>query len=307
MLWKRWTNNQFWWFGLTAGFMVVSAVIVYAMAISQVWTIRGRLKAVDCLQIFIICRYIAVIKEPGKRMDDSDPCTLLLARLRYVETITENAPQLCLQVYIMLYQQYFPPLTVISSMLSLLALTWCIMVLEQEKRQGGFECKHASIFFCWQFLTLLSRESTIILSAYVIPYSLIPFIVLHLLIITAMVFRKEAIEWHSGEGSQTTSSLLVLSFKAAYPFLFHSAYNLLDLSTAHARAMMKQGYIILVLENIIIAISSLIIIWTPGVGDMDIVTAIAIGSFVAIILSSIPYRLYRRWTVITADLNFNPA
>ena len=277
------------------------------MAISQVCKIRRRRTAADFLQMFIIYRYYTVIKEPGRRMDDSetpDPCTLLLARLRYVETITENAPQLCLQVYIMLHQQYFPPLTVISSVLSLLALTWCITVLEEEKRQGEFECKRASIFFCWQFLTLLSRESAIILSAYVIPYFLITFIVLHLLIVTAMVCRQEATERHNGESSQTSSSLLVLLFKAAYPFLFHSAYNLLDLPTAHAIAMMKQGYIILVIENIIIAILSPI---TPGVGKMDIVTAIAIESFVAIILSIIPYRRYQRWTVTTADLNSNPA
>ena len=150
MLWQHWTNHQFWWFQLTAGFMGVSALIVYAMAIAQVWTIRRRLTAWDYLQIFITYRYITVIIEPAKRMDDSekpDPCTLLLARLRYVETITENAPQLCLQVYIMLHQQYFPPSTVISSVLSLLALTWCITVVEEEKRQGEFMQVHTCIHF----------------------------------------------------------------------------------------------------------------------------------------------------------------
>ena len=271
------------------------------MAISQVWTIRRRLKAVDCLQMFIIYRYYTVIKEPGKRKDGSetsDPRTLLLARLRYVETITENAPQLCLQVYIMLHQQYFPPLTVISCVLSPLALTWCITVLEQERRQGEFECKHAFIFFCWQFLTLLSRVSAIILFTYVNPYSLITFIVLHFLIVTAMVFQQKAIERHNGEVSQTFSnfSLLGLSFKAAYAFLFHSPYSLLDLPTTYAKAMMEEAYIILVLENIIIAGISPIIIQMLGVGNIYIMTAVAyIGSFGAIILSIIPYMHYRSY------------
>ena len=43
----------------------------------------------------------------------------LLAILRHIEKITESAPQLCLQVYIMLRQWSFPSYTVVPSVFSL--------------------------------------------------------------------------------------------------------------------------------------------------------------------------------------------
>lgn len=266
-------SKKTWWFGLTVAVICVSSIIVNVMAIFQIRTKWKIIAAFSQLSIFL--RYTEVLKEPGARIGNSKKTsrTLLLARLRYVETITENAPQLCLQVYIMLHQRYFPLYTLFSAVLSLLSLVWCITVLEEENKQE-FKCKHASIFSCSQFLTLVSRVFAIALFAYVFPKYLTYSIGGHLLIVTVMILRIER------GGLQN----LLLSFLAAYPFLFHSANNLLSFPTRFPKREMTLGYIILIVENIIIAILSLTI-GTPDATDTDIVTLIGIGG----ILCTIPF------------------
>ena len=250
------------------------------MAISQIWTKRKAIAAF--LQLSIFVRYIEVLKEPGARIGNSKKHsnTLLLARLRYVETITENAPQLCLQVYIMLFQRYYPLYTLFSAALSLFSLVWCITALEAENN-AKLECKRASIFSCWQTFTLVSRISAIALFAYVFPTEYLTiFIVVHLSAVTVIIFT---IEIHNGGGLQKSFWLLL---PAAYPFLFHSAYNLLGLHAECPKREMKLGYILLILENVIISILSLTI-GKHYVADRDIVVPISFGGVLVEILFSV--------------------
>ena len=55
--------------------------------------------------------------------------------LRHIETVTESAPQLCLQVYIMLRQWSFPVVVLVSSGFSLLALICSITALERARKK----------------------------------------------------------------------------------------------------------------------------------------------------------------------------
>ena len=119
---KHWKNNDTWWFSMTVIFIVLPSLVVNITAVIQVANTLKFIAAV--LQLSIVFRYIEAILSPKIER------TFWLALLRYLETITESAPQWCLQVYIMLRQWYFPSYTVASSVLSLLSLACSITTLE---------------------------------------------------------------------------------------------------------------------------------------------------------------------------------
>ena len=121
------------------------------------------------LQLPIVVRYMQEVLS-------SEPNTFSIAILRYIETITESAPQWCLQVCIMLRQWHFPSYTVVSTILSMLSLTWSITILEKERRTKKHKCFtfiDGFAFFNWQLFKLVSRLSAIVLFAYVLRYYLI--------------------------------------------------------------------------------------------------------------------------------------
>lgn len=94
-----------------------------------------------------------------------------LAWLNHIETVTESAPQWCLQVYIMLRQWYFPWYTIFSAGLSLVSLAWSVTYLEKarQKKNGNSNFKYCStfVFLLWQLAALISRLSAIVFCAYV--------------------------------------------------------------------------------------------------------------------------------------------
>ena len=145
------------------------------------------------LQLSIVVRYIEAIISPyppvTRRSRTTSPDRrriFFLAKLRYLETITESAPQLCLQVYIMLRQWDFPTYTVVSSVLSLLSLAWSITTLEKERieEEEDYKLSAAFVFLIWQLSTLVSRLSAIILFAYVFRYYVIIFLAAHWLLLS---------------------------------------------------------------------------------------------------------------------------
>ena len=92
-----------------------------------------------------------------------------MAWISHIETITESAPQWCLQVYIMLRQWYFPWYTMLSTGPSLLFITWSITALQtaqKRKNDDGFTYCSVLVFFIWQLAALVSRLSGIVLCAY---------------------------------------------------------------------------------------------------------------------------------------------
>ena len=124
---QYWKNEEPWWFGLTVAFITGPSLLVNFTAIIQITNIWTFIAAV--LQLSIVTRYIQAISSAYGR-------TYSLAILRYIETITESAPQWCLQVYIMLRQWFFPSYTVVLTVFSMLPLAWNITTLEKERRKN---------------------------------------------------------------------------------------------------------------------------------------------------------------------------
>ena len=109
-------NNEMWWFSLTVIFILGPSILVNVTAVVHVFNIWTTIAAI--FQLTIILRYFEAF---GKKEG-----VILVTKLRYLETLTESAPQLCLQVYIMLRQWNFPWYTILSSVLSLLSVAWGI-------------------------------------------------------------------------------------------------------------------------------------------------------------------------------------
>ncbi|XP_028410704.1 XK-related protein 6-like [Dendronephthya gigantea] len=263
---QYWNNGEIWWFSLTVVFISVPSIIVNITAIIQVINAWRCIAAL--LQLSIVIRYFEVISSP---IVDG---TYSLARLRYLETITESAPQWCLQVYIMLRQWSFPSYTIVSSVLSFLSLIWSIRTLEKE-RVGAFEddfgfCE-AFVLVIWQMFTLVSRLSAIVIISYVFRYAVF-FLAGHwLLMVIYHVFFQRMGEDFLG--------LLFLSLLATYPSLFHSISLNDILSCKSPKAEMIVAYIFIVVENIVIVVLSLTID-IPDAKHMDVLKPIAYGCLI---------------------------
>ena len=286
---KYWKNDETWWFGLTAGFICVPSLIVNFTAMFQFMNPRSCIMAFA--QLSIVARYVEALHDPDSRIG-SFYRTHLLAMLRYIETITESAPQWCLQVYIMLRQWSFPSYTVVSSVFSLLSLAWGIASLEKERRKKNYEefpWIERLLFGMWQMFTLILRLSAIVLFAYVFPryYVIIPLAV-HWLILVVTILTIEI----CSEGSFGKS--LLLSLLAACSSLVHSAES--DLPTKCPKPEMIVGYVLLISISIAMLILS-VTIEMPDVAHMDVLMPIGIasaagGSFLSILFCISYYACY---------------
>ena len=105
-----------------------------------------------------------------KVLKESKDSAYNIAWLHYLETIAESAPQLCLQVYIMLVHRDLHWFTVISVFFSFISLPFSITALEKArvtKNDHDFKLyPHTVMFFTCQTFALLSRLSTIVTLAY---------------------------------------------------------------------------------------------------------------------------------------------
>ena len=169
------------------------------------------------VQLSVVARYIEALVEPRTSVGDFR-LTYLLAILRYIETITESAPQWCLQVYIMFRQRSFPSYTVVSSVFSLLSLAWSIMTLEKERKEKNnldFDRTDVFVFSLKQSLTLVPRLFSIVVFAYVFRSYVFLALAVHWLTLMSMLYL---IETSDGEDHGTS---ILLSFLVSFPCLFH--------------------------------------------------------------------------------------
>ena len=214
-----------------------------------------------------------------------------LAKLRYVQTITESAPQLFLQVYIMLRQWYPPWYTVVSSVLSLLSLAWSITTLEKErniKEKKQYKICAAVLFIIWQLFTLVSRLSAIVIFAYVFRYYVIIPLAAHWLLLAVAMLTIQRREYNC-PGS------LIFSCLAAYPSLFHSSEIVLP--TARSKVEMITGYIFMMLENIVMVTLS-VTIETQDVPNIDVLKPVALSCVIGGSVLSIAFIIWHYWSVI---------
>ncbi len=170
----------------------------------------------------------------------------------------------------MLRQWDFPTYTVVSSVLSLLSLAWSITTLEKErkiKKEGDYKLSAAFVFLIWQLSTLVSRLSAIILFAYVFRYYVIVFLPAHWLLLSMAMLTIQTREYDCGKS-------LILSCLAAYPSLFHSSENVLP--TRNPKVEMIMGYILILLENIVM-VTLCLTVEIPGLPHMDILKPVVIS------------------------------
>ncbi len=215
---------------------------------------------------------------------------VFLAALRYLQTITESAPQLCLQVYIMLRQWNFPTYTVVSSVLSLLSLAWSIMTLEKERKiekEGDYKSSAAVLFLFWQLFTLVSRLSAIVIFAHVFRYYLILFLAPHWLLLSMAILTIERREYNL-----YCPGSLIVSCLAPYPLLFHSSETVL--LTANETI---TGYILIALENIIMVTLS-VTIEMQDVPHIDVLKPVALSCVIGGTFLSIVFIIWYYWSVI---------
>ena len=267
-------NNETWWFSLTLIFIIGPSILVNIRAIFQDFNVITSIAAF--LQLTVVLRYIEAFYDRSR--------VVMVAKLRYLETMTESAPQWCLQVYIMIRQWYFPWYTVLSSALSLVSLAWSVTALEKERvaakdRELNWETVLA--FLIWQIFTLISRVSAIVIIAYVYRYYAIIFLVLHWLIFMAVMLLAIKTIQDNGLGSA-----LFLSCLTGYTSLFH--FSKTDvLVTRSANTELCAGYFFLLIENAILLTLSFTY-EIPETAHMDILKpvvtcCVVIGSFVSLI------------------------
>ncbi|XP_028403505.1 XK-related protein 6-like [Dendronephthya gigantea] len=96
--------------------------------------------------------------------------TLVIAR--YMEAMYESAPQWCLQVYIMLLKWEFPWYTILSTVFSLLGLTWSTIDLERKILEDEYD---NWLFLVVSFLHELSGFISRLVVIAVFAYAFMPF------------------------------------------------------------------------------------------------------------------------------------
>ncbi len=319
-------TGQWWWFILTVIFIIVPVSVINIAACLQTRILssdesdlphEGVCWNATCLLTFgscssIIFRYMEEFMQWKSQYLDNSPCeqncrsltcvrckiylgqkeksalsAYKLAWLSHIETVTESAPQWCLQVYIMLRQWHFPWYTLLSNVLSLLSLARSITVLEKARQKKNknrnFKITSAVVFLTWQLSALVSRLSAIVFCAYVIrPYVFI-FVISHWLL--ALLYHDlwfgDRFEW-----SDLFQFLLV-----NYPLFFNVSEPLLRHSQNWKSSILKMS-ISVALQNILMLIVSNAIS-EPDVPHIDEIRPIAIycvvGGLVIAFLFGIVY------------------
>ena len=301
-----------WWFGFTVTFIILPACVVNIAAYLQTWNLSSdesdpphesvRWKAAR-LSTFGFCstitiRYIKQFMQWKSQYWDNSPCeqncrstncarckiyldqkkksaesAYKLAWLCHIETVTESAPQWCLQVYIMLRQWYFPWYIWLSIGISLFCLAQSIIVLEiarQKKNEDrNFEITHTVVFFIWQLFALFSRLSAIVFCAYVIRRYVFIFVILHWLL--APLYYDL---WF-GDGFKWSDLIMCLLLNC--PLFFNVSRCLLRHSQNWKSYMVKMSASV-ALQNLLMLIIPITICTRsePGLPHMDEIIPIAI-------------------------------
>ena len=244
-------NRDIWWFLLTFSFIAIPSILVNLRAINNLKRHEIDKKIVQ-FAIFtnsgMLVRYVQELRQWKKINFDSTPCGTpnqscscsqcpewyrsqkkksaergySMEKLRYIETITESAPQWCLQTYIMLRFWYFPWYTVLSVIFSILSLTWSVTALEKArsmKENRNFRKMTATTLFIGQLAFLISRLSSIVLFAYVFRYYVVVFLAANWLFLAVVVSTVGKRNFYSHPDNPCMIFFTV--FFLCYPLVFH--------------------------------------------------------------------------------------
>ena len=309
-------KGEWWWFAFTLAFVMLP-LITTNFVHSNIIEGSDILTGIPVSMFIVLINYVRDFHVWKKNYwdNESEHCTehrerlakSRLAYVRYLETMSESAPQWCLQNYVMLRQWYFPWYTVLSTVFSFLSLAWSIVSLEKaEKISNWFDENSGrtsyptkpinTMFFVWQLCSLLSRLSALVFFAYVFRYHVFVFFGLHILLLTiAMHITSQYcdfIRFHSGE---RLFSRLLAYVGTLYCLTFHvsgSAINIFKYGFKHRGLVLFSYQIVLCLENILLVSLA---VWNPPAGTthnkhLEIIVLCFV--FVGLVLSIIFMTLY---------------
>jgi hypothetical protein len=313
-------KGEYWWFGLTLFFIIVPLIIINLTAVYQ--TNDSFCEKLSCCLMFvcssIFVRYVEEFKYWKQTHWDNPPCgdnykecdcpkceqyrvaittsnksAYNLAWVRYAETITESAPQWCLQVYIMLRQWDFPWLTVLSAVISLLSLAWSITALEKarvNKDSQNFTLAATVVFFTSQLFSLLSRLFAIAAFAYVFKEHVFTALAVHWLIVHVVV-------WLMGEDCDVCKcdavEMFFLYIVLSIPFLLHVPDRLIK-ALSSPRTVHFVLYSLISVENVFLAILA-VTIPTPDAKHMSVLRQIVLSLvIIGVVLGIIFHIVYNK-------------
>ena len=251
-------NDESKWFALTLSFIIITILATNIAACLQTFkdTFEGPCK---WLWIFSTCwpvlfRYIEEFWRWKEAKLDSFQCAqnkndcacdeckknlekrenlaksfYSLTWLHLIQTLTQCGPQFCLQVYIMLSEWRFPWLNVVSALVSLTSLVWCITAVEQargNKNGKDLRVKSAVLFLAWQLFAVISRLATVVTFAYVLQCYVFCVLVFHWRAVSVAIVihrRGEA----KGEGKIAWILMFITSLFCVFPLLIFASESLL--------------------------------------------------------------------------------
>lgn len=204
----HYSQSKLWVYaGLTLLFVVVPSIVVHLFSLR--WHIHDKRNTklvwiVNCLQLGVLHRYVRYLKtglraDRTQNMEDfqdlyqqqSDLCML-----RLFDSFLESAPQLVLQLYIMVSYENWNLWTGISAIASLLSLGWGIAAYGKAMRLYRSEKQHLSwtgaiLQTLWRFGTMTSRVSAMVLFAVACGPWIFLVLVMHWIAMTVWVVLQE--------------------------------------------------------------------------------------------------------------------
>lgn len=288
-------NNETEWFWATLSLVIIASIITNIAVCLHTSgdTIEGPYK---CLWMFCTCpilfRFVEEFAYWKQANLDRSPCggecqklnckecekhlkkrqrsltsTYSLAWLHLLQTLTESAPQFCLQVYIMSNQWDFPCLTILSTLISFFSLAFSITFLELARETKNknelFKFGSTLLFLLWQIFGLVARLSAIVTFAYILRYYVFCILGFHWFLVTmAIVIHRR--EEFKGEGAYACIFMLITSLFCVFPLLIFATEPLLSFYNNRRRNTFV-AFVVLAIENTIMLALSF------GVSKLDVV------------------------------------
>lgn len=174
--------------------------------------------------------------------------------------------------------------TILSVLISLVSLAWSIATLEREKAKNEnqeFGFLNTVLFLMWQLSTLVSRLFAIVICGYTFTIYICLWFLVHWFVMAVMAPCV----------SCCTNKLIVLV--AVVPSCYHSSEAFFPIK--NRRALMVIGYVLLLIENIIML--TLIQIYDKRYGHLGVLNPVSTscvvgGSVLSLIFIFLHYKYY---------------
>ena len=300
-------RDEWWWFAFTLAFVMLPSIITIFVESNCTDKASEIVCEIPLSMFIVLINYVCDFRVWKRNYWDNESehgeehrkrqaaSSHDLAYFRYLETISESAPQWCLQSYVMLREWCFPWYTISSTVFSFSSLAWGITSLEKAQKifkwfdensgRTSYPTKSLNtVFLAWQFCSLLSRLSALVFFAYVFRYHVFFFFVLHIILLAITMHITS--QYKSGRLKYISTS---------YCLTFHISGSVIDIfeyDFKHRGLVLFFYQIVLCLENILLVSLA---VWHAPAGTthnkhLEIIVLCFV--FVGLVLSIIFMALY---------------